>query len=127
MGVPHMSNRSERQSRGWSRRGLLGVLGAVPAAAVLTGCGGGSADASEAATATASAQAATKRAVIAVTPAVGTKKADFTSPVEVTVTDGALSAVRVTGNYGAALTGAFDESRTRRPAARFSTFMSSSG
>ncbi|GAA3987274.1 L,D-transpeptidase [Streptomyces plumbiresistens] len=113
MGVPHRSNRSEQQSRGWSRRGLLGVLGAVPAAAVLTGCGGGSADASQGATATASARAATKKAVIAVTPADGTRKADFTSPVEVTVTDGTLSSVQVTGNDGATLPGTLDESRTR--------------
>jgi len=41
VGVSHISNRSEQQSR----RGVLTVLGAVPAA-VLTGCGG-SADASE--------------------------------------------------------------------------------
>ena len=115
MGVPHISNRSERQSGG-SRRGgpgagLLAVLGAVPAAAVLTGCGGGSADASEgasqgasqAAKATTSAQAATRKAAVTVTPADGTKKAGFTSPVEVTVTDGTLTSVKVTGNDGSTL------------------------
>ncbi|MFD3615618.1 Ig-like domain-containing protein [Streptomyces sp. NPDC058676] len=118
MGVPHISNRSERQSKGWSRRGLLGVLGAVPAAAVLTGCGGGAADASDGktpttnTTSTTSARVAGKKTVIAVTPADGTKKAAFTSPVEVTVTDGALTSVKVTGNDGSTLTGSFDDTRT---------------
>ncbi|WP_053747446.1 L,D-transpeptidase [Streptomyces sp. MMG1533] len=113
MGVPHIPNRSERQSKGWSRRGLLGLLGAVPAAAVLTGCDGGTADASEGKTSTASVRAATKKAVIAVTPADGTKKAGFTSPVEVTVTDGTLTSVEVTGNDGSSLAGSFNDARTR--------------
>ena len=95
MGVPHISNRSGRQPERWSRRGILAALGAVPTAAVLTGCSG-SADASQA-TSTASARAAAKKAAIRVTPADGTRKADFAAPVEVTVTDGTLASVKVTG------------------------------
>lgn len=119
MGVSHISNRSGKQSRGWSRRGILGVLGAVPAAA-LTGCGSGSADASENPTtagttgsASTKASPAAKQPVISVTPADGTKKAAFTSPVEVTVTDGTLASVKVTGNDGSTLAGSLDESGTR--------------
>ncbi|MCT9075392.1 L,D-transpeptidase [Streptomyces fulvoviolaceus] len=112
MGVPHISNRSEQQSERWSRRGILVALGAVPAAAALTGCSG-SADASEATKATASVKAATKKPTLSVTPADGTKKAGFTSPVEVTVTDGTLSSVQVTGNDGSTLAGSFNDSKTK--------------
>ncbi|OQR62718.1 hypothetical protein B6E66_18290 [Streptomyces maremycinicus] len=119
MGVSHISNRSEQRPRGWSRRGILGVLGAVPAVA-LTGCGSGSADASEnpaAGTGTSpaavtKASPAARQPVISVTPADGTKKAAFTSPVEVTVTDGTLASVKVTGNDGSTLAGSLDESAT---------------
>lgn len=110
MGVPHISNRSERQPAGWSRRGMLAALGAVPAAVVLTGCSG-SADASEG-TATPSVRAAAKKAAFTVTPADGTAKAAFSSPVRVTVTDGTLASVKVTGNDGSTLTGSLDDART---------------
>ncbi|TQJ91162.1 Ig-like domain-containing protein [Streptomyces sp. SLBN-31] len=110
MGVSHISNRSERQSHRWSRRGLLGALGVAPAA-VLTACSG-SAGASEG-TAKASASAAAKKPVVSVTPADGTLKADFSSPVEVTVTDGTLVSVKVTGNDGSTLAGSLDEARTK--------------
>ncbi|MEV7341378.1 Ig-like domain-containing protein [Streptomyces sp. NPDC093544] len=111
------SNRSERPA--WSRRGILAVLGAVPAA-VLTGCSG-SADASEETTATpaASTKAETnaetkaKTPTITVTPADGTTKAGFTSPVEVAVADGTLSAVKVTGNDGSTLAGSYNDARTK--------------
>lgn len=117
MGVPHISNRSEQQSERWSRRGILVALGAVPAAAALTGCSG-SADASEATKATASVKAATKKPTLSVTPADGTKKAGFASPVEVTVTDGTLSSVRVTGNDGATLAGSFNDAKTKWTSAK---------
>jgi lipoprotein-anchoring transpeptidase ErfK/SrfK len=117
VGIPHISNRSERQSQGWSRRGVLTVLGAVPAAAVLSGCSS-SAGASGGTTSTGSAQAAAKKAAITLTPADGTKKAGFTSPVEVTVTDGTLSSVTVTGNDGSTLSGSFNEARTTWTSAR---------
>ncbi|MFK4104589.1 Ig-like domain-containing protein [Streptomyces sp. NPDC019531] len=112
MGVSHISNRSE-QSQRWSRRGILAALGAVPAATLLTGCSGGSADASEGSAATASVKAATKQATISVTPAAGTTKADFSSPVEITVTDGTLASVKVAGNDGSTLAGAFNDARTK--------------
>jgi hypothetical protein len=111
VGVPHISNRSERQPERWSRRGMLAALGAVPAAVALTGCSG-SADASVG-TSTASARAAAKKAAITVTPADGTKKADFAGPVEVTVTDGSLASVKVTGNDGSTLAGSLDDAKTR--------------
>ncbi|CAM5347677.1 L,D-transpeptidase [Streptomyces canus] len=110
MGVPHISNRSGRQPERWSRRGMLAALGAVPAAVVLTGCSG-SADASEG-TQTASVRAAAKKAAITVSPADGTKKADFAAPVEVTVTDGTLASVKVTGNDGSTLAGTLDDAKT---------------
>ncbi|MEU9173407.1 Ig-like domain-containing protein [Streptomyces sp. NPDC048420] len=118
MGVSHISNRSD-QSRRWSRRGILAALGAVPAATLLTGCSGGSADASDGSGgsggsgATASAKAATRQAAISVSPAAGTTKADFSSPVEITVTDGTLASVKVTGNDGSTLAGAFNDAKTR--------------
>ncbi|MEU3521286.1 Ig-like domain-containing protein [Streptomyces sp. NPDC006654] len=115
MGVQHISNRYGRQSGTWSRRGLLAALGAVPAGAALAGCGS-SADASAAPDgkgATASAKSATRKATIAVTPADGTTKADFSSPVRVTVTDGTLASVRVTGNDGSTLAGTLNAARTR--------------
>ncbi|MCX4766320.1 Ig-like domain-containing protein [Streptomyces sp. NBC_01275] len=131
MGVSHIPNRSEQQSSNrsepqsqsqsqsqspkWSRRGILAVLGAVPAVA-LTGCSSGAADASEGTAAQASAstkaKAAAKRPVISVTPADGTKKASFGSPVEVQVTDGTLASVKVTGNDGSTLAGSLDDART---------------
>lgn len=107
MGVPHLSNPSEQQPRRWSRRGVLTALGVVPAA-VLTGCGG-SADASEDAKPASSA----KKPTLTVTPADGTEKAGFTSPVEVTVTDGTLTSVKVTGKDGSTLDGVFNEARTK--------------
>ncbi|MGV9452074.1 L,D-transpeptidase [Streptomyces sp. NPDC003635] len=105
MGVAHMSNRSEQQPRGWSRRGVLAVLGGVPAA-LLTGRVG-SAEASVTAT------ASTPRPTITVTPADGAEKAAFTRPVEITVTDGALASVRVTDADGATLAGSYDDARTK--------------
>ncbi|MEV1069048.1 Ig-like domain-containing protein [Streptomyces sp. NPDC050263] len=116
MGVSHISNRSEQQSQGWSRRGILAVLGAVPAVA-LTGCSG-SADASEntagtSASASTKASAAAPQPVISVTPADGATKAAFTSPVEVTVTGGTLASVKVTGNDGSTLAGSLDAAGTK--------------
>ncbi|MFF4545944.1 Ig-like domain-containing protein [Streptomyces sp. NPDC001406] len=119
MGVSHISHRSGRQSR-WTRRGLLAAFGAVPAAA-LAGCGE-SADGSPAADgkdATGSARAVTaKKATIAVTPASGTRKAEFDSPVEVTVTHGTLASVTVTGNDGSALSGSYNDARTKWTSAK---------
>ncbi|MFG2119918.1 Ig-like domain-containing protein [Streptomyces sp. NPDC048710] len=120
MGVSHISNRSGQRSRGWSRRGILAVLGVVPAAA-LAGCSSSTdaSTASEGKGATASARAATtKQATVAVTPAAGKKLADFTSPVEVTVTDGTLTSVHVTGNDGSTLAGTLNPARTKWTSAR---------
>ncbi|MFI6493362.1 Ig-like domain-containing protein [Streptomyces sp. NPDC050564] len=129
MGVPQISNRSGQTANrseparsgserpAWSRRGILTVLGAVPAVA-LTGCSG-SADASEGTGATAAAgaktqaQAKVKEPTVTVTPADGTKKADFTSPVEVAVANGTLASVGVTGNDGSTLAGSFNDARTK--------------
>ncbi|WP_330308794.1 MULTISPECIES: Ig-like domain-containing protein [unclassified Streptomyces] len=120
MGVPEISNRSEQSANrsgrpAWSRRGILAVLGTVPAVA-LTGCSG-SADASEGTNASAKAAASTKAKAktpsVSVTPADGTKKADFSSPVEVTVANGTLSTVKVTGNDGSTLAGSFNDARTK--------------
>jgi len=111
VGDSHISNRSG-QSEKWSRRGILAALGAVPATTLLTGCGSGSADASQGSSATASVRAATRKAVVKVTPADGTTKADFTAPVEVTVTDGTLASVKVTGNDGSTLDGSYNKART---------------
>ncbi|MCI3270949.1 Ig-like domain-containing protein [Streptomyces cylindrosporus] len=118
MGVSHISNRSQ-QSQKWSRRGLLGVLGAVPAAVALTGCSS-SAGASEgtAKSDTSAKATATKKPTVSVTPADGTKKADFTSPVEITVTDGTLASVKVTGNDGSTLDGSLNAAKTKWTSAR---------
>lgn len=116
VGVSHISNRSERRTEGWSRRGILAVLGVAPAAA-LTGCSSGSADASEGSGAQASAAAkastAARKPVISVTPADGTTKAAFSSPVEVTVSDGTLASVKVTGNDGSTLEGSLNDAKTK--------------
>ncbi|MGI5459532.1 L,D-transpeptidase [Streptomyces sp. CA-249302] len=114
MGVSHISNRSQQQSEQWSRRGVLGVLGVVPAAVALTGCSS-SAGASEGTTKSdASAKAAaSKKPTVSVTPADGTKKADFASPVEVTVTDGTFASVKVTGNDGSTLAGSLNDAKTK--------------
>ncbi|MEU5312468.1 Ig-like domain-containing protein [Streptomyces sp. NPDC021562] len=120
MGVQHISNRSGRQSGKWSRRGILAALGAVPAGVALAGCGS-PADASAAPDgkgATASAKPVTRKATITVTPASGSTKAGFTSPVEVTVTDGTLASVTVEGNDGSTLAGSFDAARTKWTSAR---------
>ncbi|MFG2966609.1 MULTISPECIES: Ig-like domain-containing protein [unclassified Streptomyces] len=120
MGVQHISNRSGRQSEKWSRRGILAALGAVPAGAALAGCSS-SADASASTDdkgATASVKSATTKATITVTPVSGTKKADFASPVEVTVADGTLSSVTVAGNDGSSLSGTFNDAKTKWTSAK---------
>ncbi|MFD5271918.1 Ig-like domain-containing protein [Streptomyces sp. NPDC058335] len=121
MGVSHISNRSEQETEGWSRRGVLAVLGVVPAGA-LTGCGSGSANASEQPATTASVRPSASgkpfAPAVSVVPVDGTKKAAFTSPVVVSVTDGTLASVTVTGNDGSALEGSFDEARTTWTSAR---------
>ncbi|MHC3468993.1 L,D-transpeptidase [Streptomyces sp. 7R007] len=119
MGVSHITNRSDQQPQRWSRRGLLAVLGAAPAAAVLTGCSGSAGASEDTTKAGTSAKAtATRRPVVTVTPADGTTKADFTSPVEITVTDGTLASVEVTGNDGSTLEGSFNEAKTRWTSSR---------
>ncbi|TXS54461.1 hypothetical protein EAO75_00015 [Streptomyces sp. uw30] len=117
MGVPHLSNPSEPQPGRWSRRDVLAVLGVVPAA-VLTGCGGSADAASPDNSADAKPASPAPVPSIAVTPADGTEKAGFTSPVEVTVTDGTLTSVKVTGSDGSALDGAFNEARTKWTSAK---------
>ncbi|MGW1564227.1 L,D-transpeptidase [Streptomyces sp. NPDC002144] len=118
MGVSHISNRSPQRSGRWSRRGVLGALGVVPAAAVLSGCSGSAGASEDTATPAASAKAAARRPTVSVTPADGTRKADFANPVEVTVTDGTLASVKVTGNDGSTLAGSFNAARTRWTSAR---------
>ncbi|MGW2235596.1 L,D-transpeptidase [Streptomyces sp. NPDC001759] len=115
MGVSHISNRSERQPHRWSRRGLLGALGVAPAAAVTTACSGsaGASEGAAKASAKSAPSAAAKKPVVSVTPADGTRKAGFSSPVEVTVTDGTLASVKVTGNDGSTLAGSLDDARTK--------------
>ncbi|MER6540325.1 Ig-like domain-containing protein [Streptomyces sp900105755] len=120
MGVQHISNGSGPQPGTWSRRGILAALGAVPAGAALAGCSS-SADASattDGKGATASGKSAAKKATITVTPVSGTRKADFTTPVEVTVTDGTLASVTVAGDDGSTLPGTFDDARTKWTSAK---------
>ncbi|MGX1916100.1 L,D-transpeptidase [Streptomyces phaeochromogenes] len=114
MGVPHISNgpeqpeepRTPEQPETWSRRGVLAVLGFVPAA-VLTGCTA-SANASDSST-----PKAAKAPTLTATPADGTRNAAFTSPVEVTAQTGTLSRVKVTGDDGSTLPGTFNDARTQ--------------
>ncbi|MEW1778331.1 Ig-like domain-containing protein [Streptomyces sp. NPDC086777] len=120
MGVQHISNGSGRRSGTWSRRGILAALGAVPAGAALAGCSS-SADASAGTGgkgATASVKSAAKKATITVTPVSGTRKADFTTPVEVTVADGTLASVTVAGNDGSTLAGSFNDAKTKWTSAK---------
>ncbi|MFI0959797.1 Ig-like domain-containing protein [Streptomyces sp. NPDC021080] len=137
MGVPEISNRSESAPvepgrirrrpgrRTWSRRGVLTAFGAAVPALALSGCGD-PAGATEGKDATASAATGagekTKSQVrapkVVVSPADGTKRADFTAPVVVSVTDGTLSAVEVSGNDGSALAGSFNGDRTRWTSSR---------
>ena len=117
MGVAHIGGRGGERPGPWSRRGVLAALGAVPAA-VLAGCGSSGDDAKGGSAAgggdsAPSAQSAARKAVVAVSPADGSRKASFSAPVEVTVTDGTLTSVRVSGNDGSALTGSFNSARTR--------------
>ncbi|MDT0439591.1 MULTISPECIES: L,D-transpeptidase [Streptomyces] len=128
MGVSHISNRTEERAPGWSRRGVLTALG-VSSAAALTGCAGaagaaeGTTGATGSASATASASAsaratARREPTVTVTPADGTRKASFTSPVSVTVADGTLTSVTVTGNDGSTLAGSLDGTGTTWTSAR---------
>ncbi|MGW6491896.1 L,D-transpeptidase [Streptomyces sp. NPDC055056] len=120
--VPETAGRHPRRSGrpAWSRRGVLTALGAAVPALALTGCGS-SADAAEdtGATATGGATAGSgatpqvRTPTVTVTPADGMKKAAFTSPVGIAVTDGTLSTVVVSGNDGSLLAGSFDAGRTR--------------
>ncbi|MFE0514729.1 hypothetical protein [Streptomyces sp. NPDC058964] len=108
---------------GSSASGILGVLQALPAAAP-TGCGSApdaSATPDGRSGVTTSAQALTTgMATITVTPAAGTRKAEFTSPVEVTATDGtpAPASVTVTCSDGSALSGACNDGRTKWTSAK---------
>ncbi|MFD6298511.1 Ig-like domain-containing protein [Streptomyces sp. NPDC060235] len=120
--VPETAGRHPRRSGrpAWSRRGVLTALGAAVPALALAGCGS-SADAAEGtgATATGGATAGSgatpqvRKPTVTVTPADGMKKAAFTSPVGIAVTDGTLSTVVVSGNDGSLLAGSFDAGRTR--------------
>ncbi|MGY0020146.1 L,D-transpeptidase [Streptomyces sp. YJ-C3] len=89
----------------WSRRGVLAALGAASVVTV-AGCGGeaGAKD---------GAGAATSRAAVRVSPADGTRQADFGSPVTVAVTGGTLSAVTVAAADGTRLKGTYDDGRTK--------------
>ncbi|MFH8469552.1 Ig-like domain-containing protein [Streptomyces sp. NPDC017991] len=115
MGVSQISDGPAK----WSRRGVLAVLGAVPAA-VLTGCGSpaSASDATTPNTPTASAASPTspsssaEASPLTLTPADGSQDADFTSPVRVTASAGTLSRVTVTADDGSTLAGSFDDSRT---------------
>ncbi len=49
MSTPHIPDRPEQQQSGWSRRGMLTALGALPAAAALSTALGGTARAADAA------------------------------------------------------------------------------
>ncbi|MFF4559495.1 Ig-like domain-containing protein [Streptomyces sp. NPDC001435] len=55
---------------------------------------------------------------MAVKPASGTRKAEFDSPVEVTVTHGTLASVTVTGNDGSTLSGSYNDARTKWTSAK---------
>ncbi|PBC59892.1 hypothetical protein BKI49_31190 [Streptomyces sp. Tue6028] len=114
MSVPQISNRSGRTA--WSRRGVLAALGAAVPAVALTGCadaGDASEESGGSPTTKASGSAEARTPTVTVTPADGTRKAAFTSPVEVTVADGTLSDVEVAGNDGGTLSGSFDDARTK--------------
>ncbi|MFJ8826903.1 Ig-like domain-containing protein [Streptomyces sp. NPDC102467] len=89
----------------WSRRGVLAALGAASVVTV-AGCGGeaGAQDA---------AGGSTAKATVDVTPADGTQKADFGSPVTVAVTGGTLGAVQVVAAGGTRLKGTYNDKRTK--------------
>ncbi|MFJ4895435.1 Ig-like domain-containing protein [Streptomyces sp. NPDC088788] len=120
--VPETAGRHPRRTArpAWSRRGVLTALGAAVPALALTGCGS-SADAAEGTGGTATGGATpgsgttpqVRTPTVTVTPADGTKKAAFTNPVGIAVTDGTLSTVVVSGNDGSLLAGSFDAGRTR--------------
>ncbi|WP_415937740.1 L,D-transpeptidase [Streptomyces sp. 039-1] len=120
--VPETAGRHPRRSGrpAWSRRGVLTALGAAVPALALTGCGssagaaeGTGATATGGATAGSGATPQVRTPTVTVTPADGMKKAAFTSPVGIAVTDGTLSTVVVSGNDGSLLAGSFDAGRTR--------------
>ncbi|MFF1518470.1 Ig-like domain-containing protein [Streptomyces sp. NPDC058305] len=120
--VPETAGRHPRRSGrpAWSRRGVLTALGAAVPALALTGCGssagaaeGTGATATGGTTAGSGATPQVRKPTVTVTPADGTKKAAFTSPVGIAVTDGTLSTVVVSGNDGSLLAGSFDAGRTR--------------
>ncbi|MFF2363265.1 Ig-like domain-containing protein [Streptomyces sp. NPDC058122] len=133
MGVPEIANRPESAPRdpgwirrrperpAWSRRGVLAAVGSVVPALALSGCGGpaGAAEGKDTAATGAGSKAKSqvkaevKTPKVTVSPADGTRKAGFTAPVVVSVTDGTLSAVEVSGNDGSTLAGSFDDDRTR--------------
>ncbi|MFJ7962194.1 Ig-like domain-containing protein [Streptomyces sp. NPDC096324] len=133
MGVPEIANRPESAPRdpgwirrrperpAWSRRGVLAAVGSVVPALALSGCGGpaGAAEGKDTTTtgagskANSQVKAEVKTPKVTVSPADGTRKAGFTAPVVVSVTDGTLSAVEVSGNDGSTLAGSFDDDRTR--------------
>ncbi|MBO0514058.1 L,D-transpeptidase family protein [Streptomyces beijiangensis] len=97
--------------RHWTRRGVLAALGVVPLAS-LAGCAGaagtsGASGASAAAAATKSASA-----TVTVTPANGSGKADFTTPVTVAVTGDTLASVKVADASGKTLAGTLNAART---------------
>ncbi|MFD8736172.1 Ig-like domain-containing protein [Streptomyces sp. NPDC059618] len=134
MGVPEIANRPDSaareagpsrpraERRAWSRRGLLAALGSAVPVLALSGCGGtaAGADGKDAAATGAAAKAKTqvRTPTVTVSPADGTKKAGFTAPVVVSVTDGTLSSVEVSGNDGSALAGSFSADRTRWTSSR---------
>ncbi|MFH8389181.1 Ig-like domain-containing protein [Streptomyces sp. NPDC018036] len=132
MGVPEISNRPETATRepartwprpgrrAWSRRGVLAAFGACAPVLALSGCGAPAGAAEEKDTAaTAASGTGTKvktqvrTPTVTVTPADGTRKAGFAAPVVVSVADGTLSSVEVSGNDGSTLAGSFDDDRTR--------------
>nr|WP_231607792.1 Ig-like domain-containing protein [Streptacidiphilus albus] len=90
--------------RSWGRRAVVAGLAATPVALVAA-CSGGRSDGSGASGAGGAGAAKTSAAVVTVTPAGGSQKADFTQPVKVTVAGGTLSSVTVTGPGGVLVAG----------------------
>ena len=88
--------------RAWGRRAVVGSLVATPVALV-TGCGGGGSSGSSRTSGESGPRVSA--AVVSVTPAGGSQKADFTEPVRVAVTGGRLTSVTLTGPSGAQIAG----------------------
>ncbi|MEV0096791.1 Ig-like domain-containing protein [Streptomyces sp. NPDC050738] len=111
MGTSETSGPSGKAAsdRNWTRRGVLAALGVVPLAS-LAGCAGTAGASGTAGGGSASSTSGS--ATVTVTPADGSGKADFGTPVTVAVAGGTLTSVKVADASGSSLAGKLDAART---------------